>query len=155
MLPNSCSLLQIYERFSKFCQVPRTCDNRVQEQDVTEEEEDEIPDSHSQPLIMAFTLLVSRLAKKYHMENIIQRLVVIVSDMVNEIEIKAKYDYYSYLALFNNMCSTLAELQKQPEACRSLQRVHELILEEYGDEHPNTANSYFSIGQIHFSKHLT
>ena len=120
------------------------------EKDVTEEEEDEIPDSHSQPLIMAFTLLVSRLAKKYHMENIIQRLVVIVSDMVNEIEIKAKYDYYSYLALFNNMCSTLAELQKQPEACRSLQRVHELILEEYGDEHPNTANSYFSIGQTQY-----
>ena len=111
----------------------------------TEEKKHEALDSHSPPLILAFTLLLRHPAKKYHMNNILQRLAVTVSHMANEIEVKAKDDTL-YFPLFYNICRALAKLEKQEEACQSLQRTH-MILNKYGDKHPNTAaNSYYCIG---------
>ena len=51
-----------------------------------EEKNLEVPHSHNQPLILGFTLLLCCLARKYHMNNLIQRFAAILSYMANEIE---------------------------------------------------------------------
>ena len=53
----------------------------IKEVTCTEEKHDEVQDSHCQPLILAFTLLICALVRKYGMNNILQRLAVIVSNM--------------------------------------------------------------------------
>ena len=80
------------------------------------------------------------------MNNMLHRLAVTVSHgMANEIEVKAKDDTL-YFPLFYNICRTLAKLEKQEEACQSLQRTH-MILNKYGNEHADTAaDSYYCIG---------
>ena len=139
----------------------------------TEEKKDEVPDSHSQPLILAFTLVLSCLATKYNMSNVIQRFFVMVSHMENEIEVKVKCDSL-YFPLYCNICSTLAELEKQEarlsqksalditqekyeltqykmknykSVMQSYQKALTISLNLYGEEHPDTARSYHNIGE--------
>ena len=96
----------------------------------TEEKKDKEPDSHSQPFILAFTLILSCLAKKYNMSNIIQRFFVMVCHMENEIEVKAKCDSL-YFPLYYNICSTLVQLARQ-EADLSQKLAHDTTQEKYG-----------------------
>ena len=119
----------------------------IKEDPRTEVKKDEAPDYHSLPLILPFTLLVRHLAKKDHMNNILQRFVATVSNMANEVEVKAMHDSL-YFLLFYNICNILAKLEKQEEAClQSLQRTHDMILNEQGNVHPDTAaDSYYNIG---------
>ena len=138
----------------------------------TEEKKDEVSDSHSQPLILAFTLILSCLATKYNMNNIIQRFAVMVSHMENEIEVKAKCDSL-YFPLYCNICRTLAKLEKQEahllQKCahntaqekyglteykmndyksvlQSYQKALTISLKLYGEEHSATASIYYDIG---------
>lgn len=102
-------------------------------------EEDEATDSGSQPLLMAFTLLLSCLAKKYRMKSILEKLGSIFSQIRVKIERKAKCDRL-YLPLLCYINRTLAEVNEHEEACHSLQHASDIALVQYGERNKETAN---------------
>ena len=108
-------------------------------------EKHEATDSGSQPLLIAFTLLLSCLAKKYHMKSILEKLGSIVSQIRIKIERKAKCDrlYLPLLCLINR---TLAEVNEHEEACHSLQHASDIARVQYGEGNKETGNILHVIG---------
>jgi tetratricopeptide (TPR) repeat protein/Ni2+-binding GTPase involved in maturation of urease and hydrogenase len=106
--------------------------------------ETEFQGTRSQPaLVLTFTLLIGCLGRRYDMSDTLERLAVVVSEMEDDTEEKAKQDS-SYFPMLYYICRTLLKLRK-PEAANSLLERSLKALTEYGEEHEQTAMILYSM----------
>ena len=107
--------------------------------------ETEFQGTRSQPvLILTFTLLIGCLGRRYDMSDTLERLAVVVSEMEEDTEEKAKQDS-SYFPILYYICRTLLKLRKPEKAYSSLESALEKTLAEYGEEHEQTAKILYSM----------
>ncbi|CAB3990136.1 WD repeat-containing alr2800 [Paramuricea clavata] len=107
--------------------------------------ETEFQATRSQPaLVLAFTLLIGCLGRRYDMTDTLERLAVVVSEMEKDTEEKAKQDS-SYFPMLYYICRTLLKLRKPEKAYSALESALENARAEYGEEHEQTAKILYSM----------
>jgi tetratricopeptide (TPR) repeat protein/Ni2+-binding GTPase involved in maturation of urease and hydrogenase len=107
--------------------------------------ETEYQGTRSQPvLVLAFTLLIGCLGRRYDMNDTLERLAVVVSKMEEDTEEKAKQDS-SYFPMLYYICRTLLKLRKPKAAYSSLESALKTAVAEYGKEHEQTAKILYSM----------
>ena len=119
----------------------------IQEDDRPDGKENENPKALCQPLILPLALLYRDTAECYDMNEVMYKLGLPISKLLNEVEAEAQSDRL-YLPLLLIVESTLAKVKIKQESPAALQLALDNFIGEYGRLSPDTAARYYNNGLI-------